>query len=47
MKKCITSKRLWRYLQWRVHLLVILGWLCLAGVGYQVESSAGWVLPAP
>ena len=46
MNKYITIKQLWPYLRNRLHLCVVLSWLCLAGMGYQIESSGGWVLPS-
>jgi len=45
MKKCNTTREVRRYLGWRVHLMVVLAWLCLAGLGKQVDSSGGWGLP--
>lgn len=46
MNKYITIKQLWPHLRKRLHLFVLLSWLCLAGLGHQVESSGGWVLPS-
>jgi transposase-like protein len=47
MKKFTTANLLWHSLQWHTYFLLVLAWLCLGALGYQVASSGGWFLPAP
>ena len=46
MIKSTTIKTLFTYTQSRLHLLVILSWLGVAGIGQIPDAAAGWTLPS-
>ena len=46
MIKFTTIQTLFIYTQSRLHLLVILSWLVVAGIGQIPDAAAGWTLPA-